>query len=352
MVTSKPPIDVDCAIPLKEDEAGNSPIMMLGELLRKDFGQRRWIVEGIIPQVGCGFVAGPPKHLKSYLVLDLAVALASGGEFLGCKTLKGSAIYIGADSDGYDIGNRIKELANGRGLRIEELVRDIHVGYGTKMKIDSSDSFAAFEAYVRKTKPSIVIIDPMSPLHSLKENDRDDMQPLLNRLKELVLETQTFLLLVHHSTKSKESRHSLRGSSTMSAWYDSLIEVTNRRRGTTICSLSFELKNAKPPDTMKLHFDFKEEDGSVTLGIVQGQTKSREHGSRERLRKPHKKILAALRKYKDGILISHLSKEAGIGSAYLKRYLEDLKDLRNMGLEGKVRIREQKGGRRRVILVQ
>ena len=44
---------------------------------------RRWLVQGLWSASAVGFLGGPPKCCKSYLGLELAVAVASGTRCLG-----------------------------------------------------------------------------------------------------------------------------------------------------------------------------------------------------------------------------------------------------------------------------
>src|SRR5262249_3528333 len=64
------------------------------ELVAAEFPEPRWAVPGIIPE-GASLLAGGPKLGKSWLMLNLAIAVASGGRALGrIRVDKGDVLYL------------------------------------------------------------------------------------------------------------------------------------------------------------------------------------------------------------------------------------------------------------------
>ena len=53
----------------------------------------RFVVEGLLPQ-GLHVFAGPPKIGKSWLLMQLALAVASGKPFWGLETEQGSVLSL------------------------------------------------------------------------------------------------------------------------------------------------------------------------------------------------------------------------------------------------------------------
>jgi len=63
------------------------------EILRTEYPAMRWIVEGLIPE-GLTVLAGKSKAGKSWLLLQMALAVAKGQSFLGFNTVKTKAVYL------------------------------------------------------------------------------------------------------------------------------------------------------------------------------------------------------------------------------------------------------------------
>ena len=98
-----------------------------------DFGGGGWLVEDLVPDIGGGFIAGFSKIGKTWFVLDLLLAVASGKSFLGLPTKKGKAIYLGAEGNGTDIKKRLNMLSKGRKIRSESLAEQLYLGIGPKI---------------------------------------------------------------------------------------------------------------------------------------------------------------------------------------------------------------------------
>lgn len=83
----------------KEDEAEEeverpSP-QRLGFLL-KNIKKPKYLVQGILTEGACGFIAGEPKCYKSWIGLDLALSVSTGADFLGHFRVQdpGPVLYI------------------------------------------------------------------------------------------------------------------------------------------------------------------------------------------------------------------------------------------------------------------
>lgn len=66
-----------------EDEAIDRPDPQRLGFLLKNIKKPRYLVQGILTEGACGFIAGEPKCYKSWIGLDLALSVATGADFLG-----------------------------------------------------------------------------------------------------------------------------------------------------------------------------------------------------------------------------------------------------------------------------
>jgi hypothetical protein len=67
----------------------------LGTLLR-NIKRPVWLVEGVLTEGACGFIAGEPKTWKSWVGYDMALSVATGADFLGHFPVRnpGPVLYI------------------------------------------------------------------------------------------------------------------------------------------------------------------------------------------------------------------------------------------------------------------
>src|SRR5918997_2559398 len=79
------------------------------ELMAEELPPVRWVVPDILPE-GVTFLAGRPKLGKSWMVLGLGVAVATGGVALGTKRVeRGEVLYLSLEDPKRRIHNRLRK---------------------------------------------------------------------------------------------------------------------------------------------------------------------------------------------------------------------------------------------------
>jgi AAA domain len=82
-------------------------------LLSQTFTEPRWAVPGVIPE-GVTLLAGPPKIGKSWLALDMCVAVASGGKALGSiDVTPGPVLYLALEDTPRRLQKRLRQVLSG-----------------------------------------------------------------------------------------------------------------------------------------------------------------------------------------------------------------------------------------------
>ncbi len=84
-------------------------IRSIADLQKKTFRDVKWIVEGVIP-AGNVLLSARPKMRKTWLALQLSIAIASGRDFLGFKCHKGDVLFLGLEDNERRMQNRIRTL--------------------------------------------------------------------------------------------------------------------------------------------------------------------------------------------------------------------------------------------------
>jgi hypothetical protein len=93
------------------------------ELLAHEFPEPNWSIPGLLPE-GLTLLVGAPKIGKSWLQLDIGVAVASGGVALGHLPVEqGDVLYLALEDTGRRLQERLRKVLNGgeapKGLTIE-----------------------------------------------------------------------------------------------------------------------------------------------------------------------------------------------------------------------------------------
>ena len=89
--------------------------------------EQRWLIEGLWSAQAVGIVGGEPKCCKSFLALDMAVAVASGTPCLRRfpTVQQGRVLLFAAEDSPAVVRQRLVGIATAVGVTLEQL--DIHV---------------------------------------------------------------------------------------------------------------------------------------------------------------------------------------------------------------------------------
>jgi len=81
----------------------------IADLNKKQFKKVDWIVKDVIP-AGNMLLAARPKMRKTWLALQLALAVSRGKPFLGWECIKSDVLFLGLEDNERRVQNRIKTL--------------------------------------------------------------------------------------------------------------------------------------------------------------------------------------------------------------------------------------------------
>lgn len=211
-----------------------------------------WLIEGLWSDQAVGIIGGEPKCGKSFLALDLAVAVASGTPCLRCFPTRqcGTVLLFAAEDAPHIVRQRLEGIAHAAGVDFENL--DVHVITVPTLRLDRHDHRQALEATVAGLKPKLLVLDPLVRLHCIDENVAAEVAPLLAYLRSLQRQYHTAVALVHHARKGaahERGGQALRGSSELHAWGDSNLYL---RRNAQQLQLSIEHRAAAGADRLQL----------------------------------------------------------------------------------------------------
>lgn len=152
-----------------------------------------------IPEGRLSMIYGPGGTGKSYLALQIAVALADGKQLIETfnPVEKAPVLYVSLEDSQTVIGWRLSKIAS-----------KLNPGPDLWTPEDMPDSFFEKIREVLSHKHyKLIIIDPLISIISglgLSENDNGEMQVLISEIRAISRDFNTAILLVHHT--NKESR--------------------------------------------------------------------------------------------------------------------------------------------------
>jgi hypothetical protein len=214
--------------------------------------EQHWLVTGLWSEQAVGIVGGEPKCCKSFLALDLAVAVASGTPCLRHFAVPhpGRVLLYAAEDALHVVRLRLEGICAAAGCRLADL--DLQVITAPTLRLDLPADRLALERTVAELRPRLLILDPFVRLHRIDENSSGEVAPLLAHLRELQRRHALSVLVVHHAKKSAgglRAGQALRGSSEFHAWGDSNLYL---RRSSHTLTLTIEHRAAPSPPSVPL----------------------------------------------------------------------------------------------------
>jgi hypothetical protein len=198
----------------------------LGDFLAAPRPELRYWIPGILPNQGKVTLSAAAKGGKTMLGIQLGFCLASGGavKHLGME-FGGPArvLYVQPElSDGLMAARCDWILKTAPDFLQRDSVLQNFIVYETvngRPDCASEPGKARLQAVIEKTRPNILIADPLYMLFKgLAENDADQMSLALDYLASLALRYNLGVILIHHFNKSGTSA---RGSSVFQGWAES-----------------------------------------------------------------------------------------------------------------------------------
>ena len=186
--------------------------------------ERHWLIEGLWTEEAVGIVGGEPKCCKSFLALDLVVAVASGTPCLRQYPVPrpGRVLLYAAEDALHLVRRRLQGIC--RAARVELTALDVQVITAPSLRLDHPADRDRLAATVAALQPRLLVLDPFVRLHRIDENVSGEVAPLLAYLRELQRRDHVSIVVVHHARKgaaSARAGQALRGSSEFHAWGDS-----------------------------------------------------------------------------------------------------------------------------------
>jgi hypothetical protein len=194
------------------------------QLLVTEFSSLQWLVPKYVP-MGLSLLAGKPKIGKSWLCLQLAEAVASGGQFLGEQIDQGDVLYFALEDNPRRLNKRLKRQGGACSPRLE-------------FEIMNWPGWKNIEREIAERRYRLVIIDTLSrALTDWDQNDVSDTTRVFDSLQKAAMEHEMTVLGVDHHRKGtvpSQGLEGILGSTAKGAVADAILQLHRERRDTVL----------------------------------------------------------------------------------------------------------------------
>ena len=230
------------------------------------------LVDKILPAGSISIFYGYPGSLKSMLVMDMCMAIATaqnwlpglpnsglnGTKFMGFKTTLTAVLWVDMDN-GFEVtAERIAALA--KNYQAPTIAPFYFMSYPTpQIQAVSLKSMAGLQAHIMTLPalPGVIVIDTLLRAARVKDENASEMDTALNNLHKLAEDLKCAMILISHSKKENNGRagNGLRGHSSIEGGVDYVFQV-KRDDHSDIVEIENQKARRKPVDPFAARWTF------------------------------------------------------------------------------------------------
>jgi hypothetical protein len=183
------------------------------DILDMDIPEPTWIIDDILISEGITMLGGQPGTFKSFIGLEMALAIYYGHPFLDefpvniSKKLK--VCYLDEENGLSSLKKRLDLLKKGRYAKYQNTKTDnefLMFSY-SNLKVDIEEDFIALRNIIEAEQPDVIILDSFIKFFSVNENDASEMRRVTEKLGQLKNEYGVSFVLLHHLAKTSQGKY-------------------------------------------------------------------------------------------------------------------------------------------------
>lgn len=227
------------------------------DLCAKTFAPPRWAVPDLLPE-GLIILAGKPKAGKSWLALNLAVAVATGGVALGkIQVEAGEVLYLALEDSEPRLKGRIEKI-----MPFGDLPETLHLLTARDFPPLQKGGLEALDTWLTEhPQARLVIIDTLArvkPQRGKNQDSYDADTAIISDLQTISIKHRLALIVVHHTKKlaTDDFVESVSGTFGLTGAADCIAVLI--RKGRMAADALFKITGRDVPDiekALKFHSD-------------------------------------------------------------------------------------------------
>jgi RecA-family ATPase len=158
------------------------------------------LIKGILRRGHKMLVSGSSKAGKSFLLMELCIAIAEGREWLGFPCTKGRVLYVNLEIDPASAINRFLKIYDVLGLRMAS-ADNIVIWNLRGHAVPLDQLVPKLIRRVRDQHFDAIIIDPIYKVITGDENNASEMGAFCNQFDKICTETGCSTIYCHHHSK-------------------------------------------------------------------------------------------------------------------------------------------------------
>ena len=161
------------------------------------------LIDGVLRQGHKMLISGPSKAGKSYLLIELVIAIAEGRKWINWDCSRGRVLYVNLELDRASCLHRFKDVYKHLGWHPDHLANiDIWNLRGKSVPMDKLAPKLIRRALKKNYKA--IVIDPIYKVITGDENSADQMAKFCNQFDLVCTELGCAVIYCHHHSKGAQ----------------------------------------------------------------------------------------------------------------------------------------------------
>jgi hypothetical protein len=246
-----------CSIPPPVTESDFPAIVSAAIFTAAPLLEPAQVIHGVLHAGSKAVYCGPSKAFKSWSLLDMSLAVSTGGDWLGFPTTRGRVLYVNFELQSFALHKRLHAISEARGCAITDNLDLWNLrGYGCPLTRLLPDLLKRVEG----EGYSLIIPDPIyKTLQGRNENDAGDIGELCSELEAVAVKTGAAVAFGAHFAKGnasgKEAIDRVSGSGVWARDPDAIITATPHEEDSAF-TVEMTCRNFPPPEPFVIRWEY------------------------------------------------------------------------------------------------
>jgi hypothetical protein len=203
--STAPTAELTIGTPLEDvanDDVATWKVYDIADFLGIEFPPVEWRVEGFLRERAILFSFGAPGSIKTFVATDAALAIASGGRFLGrfsCQ--QGRVLIVQEDTLASDYQQAyLRPMMHARGLTGDDLRGHLFIAPQAEFSLDQNDRLLDLCSWLESYTPDLLILDAFYLMYSGK---REDLLQVMKTIKKIRNRYGCSIWIIDHNRKGQ-----------------------------------------------------------------------------------------------------------------------------------------------------
>ena len=159
------------------------------------------LIDGILRRGHTMLVTARSKAGKTFLMLQLGVAVATGTSWLGRQCQQGRVLFVNPEVDPPSAENRLHDVAEAVAANLETVCANVDFWHLRGHAQGIEDTARALFSRVRRGEYALIILDSVYELYSGDENSAEDARRFFHGIDRISKQLGCAVAMTHHHAK-------------------------------------------------------------------------------------------------------------------------------------------------------